>query len=87
MPRTAGLLVDYRDNPLRLSYCRSSRFQVLRCNMQWIENIFHVDPDGGSGVLEAIILGVVALAVVLVIFTKTTLGKTLLKSVERVRRS
>jgi hypothetical protein len=54
--------------------------------MQWIENLFHVDPDGGSGVLEAIILGVVALAVVLVIFTKRAIGKTLLKSVERVRR-
>jgi hypothetical protein len=36
---------------------------------QWIERVFHVDPDRGSGALEWLIVG--ALAVLAVVFAAT----------------
>ena len=30
--------------------------------MQWIEQLFHVAPDGGNGITEAIVLSVTMLA-------------------------
>jgi hypothetical protein len=32
--------------------------------MDWIERVFHIDPDGGSGVAEIIILAAAVIVVV-----------------------
>ena len=43
----------------------SSVVRAGRSHMHWIENVLHVDPDGGSGLLEAVYLAAIgALAAV-----------------------
>jgi hypothetical protein len=38
--------------------------------MDWIEQIFHVSPDGGNGALEALYFAVAFVAVVGVVFRR-----------------